>query len=221
MTVLTAEVRKDSGKGVARKLRREDKVPAVVYGMKKDAQSIALSVHELKMALNKGGFFSNVVELEFGDHKESVLARDVQHHPVKDLPLHVDFVRFDPKRRIVVTLPLVVVGEEECPGLEEGGILQMIHNELEVKCRIGKIPSQLEVSIAGKEIGDTVAISDIQLPEEGEFIDEDTSIAVLSILQPAKEEPVEAEETEEVAADEVEATEQSSDESEGGDKDAE
>lgn len=161
---LSAETRDRAGKGVARALRREKKIPAVVYGDNKDAETIALPVKEVTMEYHKGHMFTNLCDLEIGGKKQLVLARDVQLDPVRDTVLHVDFMRVTPKTTIVVHVPVHFQNEDKAPGIKAGGSLTIVRHDVELVCRATDIPEEVVIDLSGAEIGDTIKIDDLKLP---------------------------------------------------------
>lgn len=199
--IFNALLRERVGKGAARAIRREGRIPAVVYGSKKEAVSISLDPIELKKQLNQEGFFSSVfsVELE-GKKGESVIAKDVQFHPVSDRPMHVDFMRVSKDSQIVVEVPVHFLNEDVAPGIKKGGILNIVRHEVEVSCTPANIPEYLEVDLDGGEIGDSFKISSVSMPEDVEPTITDRDFVIATITGKAAEEPtdeeVEAVETE-------------------------
>ena len=187
---LKLQMRTDSGKGAARRLREEGLIPGVIYGAKKDVTSVAMSAHDVMMIAKKGGFYSSVLSVEIDGKKEDVLPRELQRHPVTGQYLHLDMLRFDAKRKIVLEVPVVVEGEEQSPGIKEGGVVQMIRSEVEVRCLASKIPSELTVSVAGLNIGDSIHFSSLDLPNGVELTtDEDrTIVSIVSVRAVAEEE---------------------------------
>lgn len=163
--VIKGNARENGGKGVCRRLRAEGLVPAVIYGSGKEPQAVALVESDLIRAKGRGGFFTQIHTLEIDGKNEKVLARDVQNHPVNEKFLHVDFLRYDAKRQLKVMVALHVTGEEESPGLKKGGVLQVVRPEVELICRADSIPEFVEASMAGKDVGDSVHISEVELPE--------------------------------------------------------
>lgn len=161
---LSAETRDRAGKGVARALRREHKIPAVIYGDAKDAETIALPVKEVTIEYHKGHMFTNLCDLDVGGKKQLVLVRDVQVHPVSDNVLHVDFMRVTPKTEIVVAVPVEFLNEEKCPGVKAGGSLTIVRHELELVCKATEIPEMIEVDLSAAEIGDAIRIGAVKLP---------------------------------------------------------
>lgn len=165
VTVMSADVRERAGKGEARAQRRMGRIPAVIYGNKQTPISIALDERQLARQLSNAGFFTSVIEIEAGGDKHQVLARDVQFHPVTDRPLHVDFLRFDEKTKITVDVPVVFANEEESPGLKYGGVLNIVRREIELLCSPLNIPQELVFDLTGLEVGDSIHISAITLPD--------------------------------------------------------
>ncbi|WP_108483117.1 50S ribosomal protein L25/general stress protein Ctc [Oceaniglobus ichthyenteri] len=198
--------RTGTGKGAARSARREGLVPGVVYGGGADPLPINLPYNELLKLLKAGRFLSTLFNLKMeGQEDVRVICRSVQRHVVKDLPTHVDFMRLRRTSRVSLFIPVEVEGEDECPGLKKGGVLTMVRPEVELRCTAGDIPEKITISIAGLEIGDTVTISSVTLPEGTRpTIDRDFVIANLSA--PAGLVSSESEDEDEVAADEVPAS---------------
>lgn len=226
---LPAEARERAGKGAARQLRRAHKVPAVIYGDKKDPVNIALPKKEVTTEYFKGHFFTNLTEVQIGNDTYLCLARDVQVDPVKDYLIHVDFLRVTPRTRITVNVPVNFYNEEECEGIEdEGGILNIVRHEVEIYCRATDIPEQIDVDLNGFTIGDSINISDAALPDgvEPSVTDRDFTLATIaaprSLVEEEEEELEEGEEGEEAEGEE-EAGEDSAEgeESSAGDSDNE
>ncbi len=161
---LSAEKRGRAGKGVARALRREKKIPAVVYGDAKEAETIALPIKEMTMEYHKGHVFTNLCDLEVDGKKQLVLVRDVQLHPVNDTVQHVDFMRVTPKTTITVHVPVHFANEDKCPGIKAGGSLTIVRHDLELVCKATEIPEEVVVDLSAAEIGDALKISEIKLP---------------------------------------------------------
>lgn len=210
-SVISAETRDRAGKGAARAVRRTGRVPAVIYGDKKDPVMISLEPRELRKQLDTGHFFSTVYSVEIaGGGNERVLPRDVQFHPVKDEALHVDLLRVSKATRTNVMVPCVFVNEEESPGLTRGGMLNVVRHEVEVVCGVDDIPDQFELDLTGLDIGDSIHASALILPTGVELTisDRDFTIATIAapILKTEEEEEAEAE-AEAEAAEEAEATE--------------
>ena len=178
---LSAEQRERAGKGVARALRREDKIPAVIYGDAKDAQSIELAIKEVTMEYQKGHMFTNLCDLTVAGKKQLVLARDVQLHPVTDRVLHVDFMRVTPKTTIMVNVPVHFKNEETCPGIKNKGSLTVVRHDLELVCLATEIPEEVVIDLTPYDIGDSIKVSDITLPKGTKSASQrDVSIATIS-----------------------------------------
>jgi len=174
--------RTGTGKGAARSARRDGFVPGVVYGGGGDPLPINLPFNALIKHLKAGRFLSTLFNLKLeGQDDVRVICRGVQRHVVKDLPTHVDFMRLHRTSRVSLFIPVEVVGEEDCPGLRKGGVLTMVRPEVELRCTAGDIPEKITISVAGLNIGDTITISSVKLPEGTRpTIDRDFVIANLS-----------------------------------------
>jgi large subunit ribosomal protein L25 len=195
-----AEVREGTGKGVARALRREHKVPAVIYGDKKEPVNITLPAKEVNLEYNKGHMFNTLCDVTVGNDKHVVLARDVQLHPVKDFVEHVDFLRVTSKTKIVVGVHVNFINEEECIGLKEGGILNTVRYEVELACSATNIPDNVEIDLTNFDVGDAIKLSDAKLPEGAtSAVDRDITIATIAAPRALVEETDEEAEGEEGA----------------------
>ena len=226
---LAGQPRTQTGKGAARADRRNGRVPAIVYGAGKEPSSVTLPENEVKRELNTGAFYSTLYDLEIDGDKTRVLPRDVQFHPVTDRPEHIDFLRVSARTKVHVNVPVHFINEEECPGLERGGVLNVVRHEVEFYCRADAIPSYIEVDLAGLDIGDGAHISNVTLPEgvEPTITDRDFTIATIAAptILKAEDEEEEAEgEDEEMEGEEAEGEEAAegeengSGDSEGGDE---
>ncbi len=162
---LSAEVRAAAGKGAARATRRAGRVPGIVYGGGQQPMPISLDPRELSRALAKRGFFATLVELTVDGTAQRTLPREVQYHPATDKPLHVDFMRVAATSRVTVTVPVVFVNQEQSMGIRRGGILNIVRHGIELSCPVDGIPDHLTVSLGGLDIGDSVHISAVTLPE--------------------------------------------------------
>ncbi|MDH3739698.1 MAG: 50S ribosomal protein L25/general stress protein Ctc [Alphaproteobacteria bacterium] len=162
---IEATARPRAGKGAARAVRRAGRIPAVIYGDKKEPETIAIDHPTLVKLLNQGGFLSNVFNIKIEGRSNRVLPRDIQFDPVKDLPIHVDFQRVSGDGAVRVAVPVVFLNEETSPGLKRGGVLNIVRHEVEVNCPADAIPAQIEVDLAEAEIGDSIHISAVKLPD--------------------------------------------------------
>ena len=218
---LPAELRERAGKGASRALRREGRVPAVIYGGKEEPITIHLEEKEVVRQLMLGHFMNSIVMIDLGGDSVRTLPKDVAFHPVTDRPTHIDFLRLAKDAKIEVAIPVVFINEEESPGLKKGGVLNVVRHDLDLVCESDKIPDEIEIDVTGKEVGDSIHISEITLPagSESAITDRDFTIATLvapSALKKSEGEGEDGEEDgEEVAADEVEATAQKDDGEEG------
>jgi len=183
ISTLSARARDRAGKGSARAARREGLVPAVIYGDKKDPFTITVVQRDLEKLL-KPGFFSHLLDIEVAGEKHRVLPRDLQQHPVTDRPLHVDFLRVSATSELTVEVPVEFINDEACPGLKRGGVLNVVRHEVEVYCLADNIPEKITVDLAGLQIGDSVHISAITLPEGVRPTIEDRDFTIATIAAP-------------------------------------
>lgn len=188
LTKIPATARPRAGKGAARQSRREGRVPAVIYGDKKSPETIALDANELWKIVQKGKFTSTVFEVDIDGRKERVLPRDVQLDPLKDVPVHVDFQRVSADSRIRVDVPVRFVNEGLSPGLKRGGVLNIVRHEVEVICPADAIPAFFEINLEGLEIGRSVHISAVQLPENVRPTIQNRDFTIATIAGAVKEE---------------------------------
>ena len=211
LTSLTAEPREGVGKGASRSLRRAGRVPGVIYGEKAPQEMISLEARELRRVLQSARFFSTLCNLQVNGEAVRVLPREVQLHPVTDEPLHVDFVRVGRGATIVVTVPVVFAHEDISRGLKRGGVLNIVRRELELLCPADAIPGEIVVDLSDADIGDSLHISQVTLPEgvRPAITDRDFTIATISAptVISEEEEAEAAEEAEEEEAREREAAE--------------
>ena len=179
---LNVAVRERIGKGGAREARRNGMIPGVLYGGGEDPVAVSLKTNELTKAINSGKFRGNAVTLVHEGDKQMVIPQDIQFHPVNDRPLHVDLYRVKSDQIISVEVPVRFVGEEESPGLKQGGTLNVVRYTVELNVAAGAIPESLEANVGALEIGDNVKISDITLPAGAEptITDRDFTIATIA-----------------------------------------
>lgn len=179
---LTAEKRDGAGKGIARALRRENKIPAVVYGDSKEPVSITLPLKEVTMEYRKGYMFTHLCEIEVAGQKHLTLARDVQLHPVTDQIIHVDFLRVTPKTRIKVDVPVHFINDEDSKGLKAGGVLNVVHHEVVLECAATDIPEFVEVDLTNYDLGDVIHMDVVKLPKGATSVLEgDETIATIAV----------------------------------------
>ncbi|MDJ0970645.1 MAG: 50S ribosomal protein L25/general stress protein Ctc [Kiloniellales bacterium] len=190
---LPAEPRERVGKGAARAVRRAGRVPAVIYGDRKDPLTISLDPRDVDRELHRPGFFATLFDVEIGGKKHRVLPRDVQLDPVSDRTVHVDFLRVAQDTEVTVNVPVNFTNDEESPGLKRGGVLNIVRHEIEFSCRADAIPQQIEIDLTGLDIGDSVHISMIQLPDGviPTITDRDFTIATVAAPSAVKAEAAE------------------------------
>jgi large subunit ribosomal protein L25 len=199
---LAAETRDRVGKGASRALRREGRVPAVIYGQNKEPTSIHLEEKALMKALNTGHFMTSVIMID----GQRTLPKDVTFHPVTDRPIHVDFLRIGEHTEVTVAVPIVFTDEEDAPGIKRGnGVLNITRHEIELVVDAADIPSEISISLKGLEIGDSIHISDVQLPKGATPAIDDRDFAIATIVPPtvptAQDEALDAEVAETQAAE--------------------
>ena len=182
---LPAELRERAGKGASRALRREGRVPAVIYGGKEDPVAIHVEAKELVRQLGTGHFMNSIVMVEVGGKKVRALPKDVALHPVSDRPTHVDFLRLSKDDKIQVAVPVVFVNEEASPGLKKGGVLNVVRHELELVCESDKIPDEIALDVTGLDIGDSIHISHVSLPAGSESAITDRDFTIATIVAPS------------------------------------
>lgn len=165
VTVLPAKARPGTGTGAARAARREGNIPAVVYGGKEGPQHIAVNGRELTLSYLKGRFLSTIFVLDIDGKKQRVIPRELQLHPVSDAPVHADFMRLVEGARIKLLIPVHFKNQDESPGIKKGGVLNIVRHEVEFYCPADKIPQFIEADLKGFDIGDSLHISAIKLPD--------------------------------------------------------
>ncbi|MFP4158117.1 MAG: 50S ribosomal protein L25/general stress protein Ctc [Desulfobacterales bacterium] len=205
---LNAKPRGNTGKGAARALRREGRIPAVLYGSGIDSQPLSVSIQELERMFNSPEFSRGLINLatgESGKSQRTVMIKEFQRDPVKEHYLHIDFYEVKMDQKIATMVPVTTTGTSK--GVEEGGILQIIRRELEVYCLPANIPEQIEIDISELDVGDSVHVSEIPL-SSGVEIPYEADFTILTVVSPKMEVP------EEEAAGEEEAEE--GEEEEGG-----
>ena len=208
---LSAEARERAGKGASRALRNQGRVPAVVYGDNQDPLAIHVAEKDLVKILNTGHFMNSIVMVDCAGSTTRTLPKDVQFHPVTDRPLHVDFLRIAEHAKVTVGVPIRFVDDEQSRGIKRGGVLNAVRHELELVCDAAEIPDEVVISLAGTDIGDSIHISHVTLPEgvTSAITDRDFTIATIVAPSGVKAEAAEAAaaaeaaEGEEPAADEV------------------
>ncbi len=218
---LNALVRERAGKGAARAVRREGRVPAVIYGDKKDPQTISMDARELMKQVQTGRFLSTLVDIDVDGTKVRTIPRDVQFDPVRDFVVHVDFLRLGKGARIAVEVAINFVGEEDSAGLKRGGVLNVVRHSVEIMCPADSIPESFDLDVSALDIGDGLHATDLTLPEGMTFTitDRDFTIATISAPSGGADEDEDAAAAEEAAeGEEGEDGEEAVGEGEGGEE---
>ena len=184
ITVLTANAREKVGKGSAREARRQGNVPAVIYGNKKSPIAIIIEQKILVRQLSTGGFFNTLFDIDINGELNRVLPRDVQLHPVTDVPEHVDFLRVSATTKVSVEVPVEFIGDDVSPGIKSGGVLNVVRYTVEVSCTPDLIPNTLLLDLSSAEIGDSLHISAVNLPEGVTPTISDRDFTIATIVAP-------------------------------------
>lgn len=218
-----ASLRSDKGKSASRRLRHDDKVPAIVYGGGKEPVSLVLAHNKIAKSLEMEAFYSHILTLKIGSEAERVILKDVQRHPYKAKITHVDFQRVRADKKLHMHVPLHFTGGEKCPGVKEGGLISHIMSDVEIACLPDNLPEYIEVDVSNLALNDIIHLSNLKIPAGVEIIalthEDDKPVASVHLPRIEVEpEPVaEAAEGEEAAAGDVPASEQKAE----GEEDAE
>ena len=204
MTIeINAETRTDLGKGASRRLRHQQKMPAIVYGSGEPV-NLTIDLREVRPHVDNEVFYSSIVSLKVDGKAENVIVRDMQHHPYKVDVMHIDFQRVDAKKKMHIHVPLHFIGEDVAPGVKAGGVVSHVANEVEIECLPQDIPEFIEVDISALELGGSIHLTEMTMPKGVTLTalshgDENHDTAIVSIHQPK----VVKEETEEAPAAEA------------------
>ncbi len=185
---LEAQKRDRVGKGAARAARREGRVPAVIYGDKKEAVPISLAYTDILKQLHTGNFLTTVYNISVGGEKIMVIPKDFQLDVVKDTPMHVDFLRIAKGARVEVEVIVNFLNEETSVGLKKGGTLNIVRHTIELSCKPDNIPGQIDVDLAEVDVGDAIHISDVTIPTGSTLVETDRDFTVATIVAPGGEE---------------------------------
>ena len=192
--VINAERRELMGKAASRRLRKkEDKVPGILYGGSDDPVPLVVHYKDLLKAMQDESFFSQILEVSFGKMSQQAVVRDLQRNPASEKVTHIDFLRVQADREINVAIPLRFLNEEECPGVKvDGGSVTHNLTEIEVSCLPANLPEFIEIDMAELEIGDSIRLSDLTVPEDVVIValasvDEDRDVQVASVIAPRLE----------------------------------
>ena len=191
---LSAVPRERAGKGASRATRRAGRVPGIIYGDGKDPTPISLEPRELSRATARAGFFATIVDVSLDGAVQRTLAREVQYHPVTDVALHVDFMRVGAGAQVHVSVPVHFINQDRAPGIRRGGILNIIRHSIDIACSIDNIPERITVDLDGLEIGESVHIESVTLPEgvRSMLSSRDSTIASVAASSAVREEALAA-----------------------------
>lgn len=179
------EVRENIGGGASRALRRTHMIPGVVYGGGKPNAHVVVDPRDVVKGLNTKGFYSHLYNITVGKEKERVLVRDVQMHPVKDVPMHIDFWRVAKGAKIHVNIPVRFINEDKCPALKQGGRLNVVLHSLEVTCSVDAIPEEVVVDLDGLQAGDAIHTENLKMEAGARVTHPDRDITVATLVAPA------------------------------------
>ena len=186
--ILNVDIRKDVGTGGARAARREGFVPGVLYGGGENPVAISVNEKDFRKSLYTGKLLGHLVTLKYGKETQPVIAKDVQFDPVSDRPMHFDLMRVDVKGDVKISIPVHFKNQDECAAFRQGGSLEIVRHEVEIVVRADRIPEELVVDLAGRELGDAIRMSDIALPEgaHATITDRDFMIASIKVSSAAQ-----------------------------------
>ena len=215
---IAAQKRDRAGKGNARSLRGEGRVPAVIYGEKKDPESVSIAINDITKLYKTGRILSTLLDVDIDGKKHRVIARDVQLHPVRDTILHADFLRLGKGAKIAVEVPVRFLNEETCPGLKSGGVLNVVRYTVELNCPADNIPEDIELDLIEASMGDSLHISEVTLPDGCEPVISDRDFTIATIAAPAAIRSDAAEDEEGAEDPEGEEGEETEETEEGGEE---
>lgn len=182
---LSAVARSSVGKGAARAVRKQGLVPAVIYGDKKPPVSITIKNNEAIKRIHGGGFLSTLIDVDVEGDTIKVIPRDYQLDPVSDKIMHIDFLRIGKGSRITLEIPVNFINEEKCPGLKSGGVLNIVRHTVEINAPADSIPENLVLDLATAEVGDSLHMSKIALPESVHPTIQDRDFTIATIAAPS------------------------------------
>lgn len=199
---ISGSIRQSVGTGSARAMRANGLIPAVLYGDNKPPLAIALPSKEITKRIHKGGFMTNILEIEVKGEKYQALPKDFQRHPVKENILHIDLLRISKSTVVTVEVPVNFINEDTCPGIKMGGVLNIVRHRVEVSCPATNIPESFVIDLGESQLGDSLNISAVTLPDEVKPTITDRDFTIATIATPAalraedEEKPAEGEEGE-------------------------
>ena len=230
MNSLEASIRKTTTKGELNSLRKNDQVPAIIYGGKEENQKISLPKKQVQFLIDQENFLSKIIGINIDGNQINVLPREVNYDPISDNPIHIDFLRIVKGAKIIIEIPVKFINNEKSPGLKRGGVLNIVRRSVELKCPTETIPDELIVDLDGLEIGTSIKISSIKLPENVNPTIQGRDFVIATLAAPTvmkePEKPAEADGTEgtegadgvEAAADGEKPTTDGGDKKEGEEK---
>ena len=216
---LPAETRERAGKGASRALRRDGRVPCVIYGDKKEPLSFHVEEKLLTKMLSTGHFMNSVIMVDLKGKANRTLPKDVQFHPVSSRPIHVDFLRIGEHSQVNVNVPVHFTDEETSPGIKRGGVLNIVRHDLELICDASEIPEQILISLDGLDIGDSIHISSVKLPKGSKSAIDDRDFTIATLVAPSAMKSTEGDTDDAPEASDVPTTAEDAagDAAEGGD----
>ena len=188
--VLNVDVREKTGTGGARATRNSGLIPGVLYGGKRGAIPIQINAKDVELAIRSGKFLSHMVELNHQGEKQPVIPRAIQFHPVSDKPIHIDLYRVEENAEIAIDVVVHFKNHEASPGLKRGGALNIVRHTIKLKCKANKIPEEIVIDLTGRDIGDSVHISQITLPDGARPVIRDRDFTIATIVGRKVEEEV-------------------------------
>ena len=219
MSNLKAIKRETKTSGEVNKLRSEGFIPAILYGGKDPNAKISIEKKSITNILNSESFLSTVIELDIEGQKQKVLPREVAYHVISDEPIHIDFMRIVAGTKIIIEIPVIFINHEQSPGLKRGAVLNIVRRKVELKCPADKIPDNITIDLADLDIGTSIKISSVKLPENVAPTITDRDFVIATVAAPTimkePEKPVE-----EAAAEGAEGAEGTAASSADGDKPA-
>tara|TARA_B100002052_G_scaffold80021_1_gene73040 strand:+ start:6260 stop:6991 length:732 start_codon:yes stop_codon:yes gene_type:complete len=200
MNSLDASNRNTTTKGQLNSLRKNDRVPAIIYGGKEENQKISLSKKEVKFLIDQENFLSKIISINIDGKQINVLPRDVNYDPITDNPIHIDFLRIVKGAKVIIEIPVKFINNDKSPGLKRGGVLNIVRRNVELNCPSETIPDELVVDLEGLEIGTSIKISSIKLPENVKPTIQGRDFVIATVAAPTvfkePEKPAEADATE-------------------------
>ena len=206
MNSLEASIRNTASKGELNLLRKNEQVPAIIYGGKEENQKISLSKKQVQFLIDQENFLSKIITINIDGKQINVLPREVNYDPITDNPIHIDFLRIVKGAKVIIEIPVKFINNEKSPGLKRGGVLNIVRRSVELKCPSETIPNELVVDLDGLEIGTSIKISSIKLPENVNPTIQGRDFVIATVAAPTVfKEPEKPAETEEGAEGEVAA----------------